>query len=359
MKEEIGVRKFIDNAKNAGTNVINKAGGILRTRWVDIILLLIVFLLLGVFDIFVLKQSDKFLSPEYWAHAGTRIGAYIVAGILGVRYAYPKVKDNCTDLTNALNKNRKLLFYKEYDGDLFSDFIDGINKEVKISAWKSKIRKKLKKLDRHAKDFFLLYYHNKDDKYFERYTKGFMHSSRYKFVKWRAERYCDKRKTLESFIDKEYIENNIHILNVKYPHVYEHNFDRIEATETGYKFYKTTANVTGNAAKRIGMKTIITIIFVLIIGLIAIDINEELVEQRILGIVTIIVNSIIDIGFTLWRFVSGVLSCNAIVRQEDLRAVIDQNELLIAYKKTLSEESKAEIEKTIAEQEQNEKEDNT
>ena len=349
----------IDNIKAKGKDLAYKSGAHFKTHWLDYLLLFFILICLGTFDIFILKRSDNFLRPEYWSHAACRIFAYIIAGILGTRLGYPKFKAECEDLRLALEKNRRLLTYKEFDGSLFSEFIDKINMQVKTAAWKLKIRKKLKKLDKKALDIFPLYYNDRKNDYFVRflpqkpsgrakyfkYPKYFLQIVIYNRVIKKAEKYCHKRETLERLIEDEHIKKNIYILNVKYPQVYEHDFERIEATETGYKFYKTSANVSGNAAKRIGTALIFTVIITLIIGLIAIDLDNELLKNRVLGIFTIIINAILDIGLTLWRFVAGYLSCEKIVRQEDLRSVLDQNELLIEYKKTLSSEQINQIER--------------
>ena len=66
------------------------------------------------------------------------------------------------------------------------------------------------------------------------------------------------------------------------------------------------------------------------------SINEALLTERVSTIISIIVNAIFDIGFTVFKFTSAISNCPKIVRQEDLRSVLDQNEILIRFKKLIT-----------------------
>ncbi|MBR2578522.1 MAG: hypothetical protein IKE41_00060, partial [Clostridia bacterium] len=98
-----------------------------------------------------------------------------------------------------------------------------------------------------------------------------------------------------------------------------------------------------------------TVIFVLVVGAIAFDIDKALMEQQVIGIISAIVNSILDIGLVLWKFTSGINSCDEIVKTEDLRSVVDKNDLLtqycdknqIEYKEELENVEKTEIKKAV------------
>ena len=132
----------------------DKTTVLLKTHWIDYVLLFFICLVLGAFDIFVLKRSDKFLSAEYWYHAFCRIVAYVLAGILGVRIGYPIAKNACNEFWVAMAKNNRLLLLRELNSVLFGTFISGINIEVKKSAWRAKINRKLARLDKFSPAFF-------------------------------------------------------------------------------------------------------------------------------------------------------------------------------------------------------------
>ena len=197
-----------------------------------------------------------------------------------------------------------------------------------------------------------MWYVDGKDEHFQRFLpKG-------KFIKiktWRynrlinkAEKYKQNRKTYEEYLTDEYIDKNIHVLNVKYPVVDKNHFARIDCTDSGFTFYKTSANISGNGAKKIINILIVSLIITLIIGAIAIDLDNELLKNRVLGIFTIIINAVLDIGLTLWQFINCYFHCEKIVRQEDLRSVLDQNELLTEYKKSLSEDLKRQAESEVS-----------
>ena len=71
--------------------------------------------------------------------------------------------------------------------------------------------------------------------------------------------------------------------------------------------------------------------------------------------ISIIINTLVDIGFTIWKFLAGYLDCERIVRSEDLRSALDQNEILIRFKKTVAPEVLDEYEKERLAQEQEDK----
>ncbi len=316
----------IGKVKNATTSYF-------RAHWIDYLLLFGICFILGAFDIFILQRSDNFLKLSYWLHSGCRIGAYILAAILGVRIGYPKAKACCEDLAYALGKNKRLIKLKELDGERFSDFINGINIDVKKNAWKAKINNKLKKLDKRAPDFFPLFYRDRKDDYFLRFNKF-----KAKRLKNKALAYCYKRENLEALLKEDFINSNITALNVKFPRVRETDFNQINGNDLGYKYYKTVVRVKSNASRAIGSSLIFTVLLTLVCGSVALTLDQELAQERIVAIFGIIINALIDIGLTLWRFLNGYFDSERIVREEDLHACVDKNELLVMYKKQLPED---------------------
>ena len=243
-----GISKGINNFTQSNNMALSATASYFKVHWLDYLLLFLICFVLGAFDIFILKHSDNFLKPDYWYHAACRISAYILAAILGVRIGYPKAKTTCEDLTRAFKKNRRLIVLKELNSEAFGDFICNINIEVEKNAWRSKINTQLKKLEKKVPNFFPLYYKDKDLSHFDRFKKNKL---KYKHYIYRANNYCDKRKTLEGLLDEDYIQNNINSLNVNYPRVNESDFDCVGIDKFNYKTYHTRANPIGSAAKKI------------------------------------------------------------------------------------------------------------
>ena len=343
--------QFTPPAIEKGRKATNATTAYFRAHWVDYLLLVFICFALGAFDIFILKKSDKFMQPSYWYHAACRIGAYILAAVLGVRIGLPKAKDANMELRLALKKNRKLIVLKEIDGSRFNDFICRTNVGVKINAWKALINSRLEKLNKKVPDFYLLYYNDRKDDYFERFKP----KSRKK-IKAKADIYCKKREDLEELLSDEYIKDNINSLNVNYYIVKDTDFNSIVENGLGYKFYKTRSNVKRNAARAIGSSIIFTIVLTLVAGSFALSIDEALLEARIVTVFTVILNGILDIGLTLWRFLNGYFDCERIVREEDLRSCLDRNELLVLYKREMPQELISEYNKQIEEQQREEDE---
>ena len=310
----------------------NKSAKYIKTHWVDGLLFFFILLVLGAFDVFVLERSESFLTAEYWEHTACRLTAYLLAGILGFRLYYDKARAKCYDLRIALKKSQRLLPLKELNSTLFSDFINTINIETKKSAWKSKITILLTKLDKKSLDSFPLYYKTRDKSLFDKY----------KFKKnklKKAEKYCERRSLLENLLDEKYIDQNLQNLNIKYYKIYPTDFTQTTGHIGKYEHYYTRANAKGNAAKKIGDGLILSLLIAVFTGSFVLSINEALLTERVSTIISIIVNAIFDIGFTVFKFTSAISNCPKIVRQEDLRSVLDQNEILIRFKKILPDEN--------------------
>ncbi len=322
--------EFVDNTKSTLKTAANKSASYFKAHWIDYLILFFICLLLGAFDIFILKKSDNFASLNYWLHSATRLGAYTLACVLGIRIGYPRIKAACSDYQRAIAWNIRL---SKLRGTNFGDFINKINLETKKAAWKSYINRKLARLDKFSPEFFPIYYDTKDDsgkrsdEYFDRIKFNWLR----KKIKNKAQNYCRKRENLEKFLSDEYIDKNIHSLSVKYVVVYKHDFDNVESGYELYHAYHTRTSTGKAKARAVVTGLLFTVVLIFLIGAVKLDIDEALLEQRVIGIIAAIINSIIDIGLTLWKFCNGLNSCEKIVRQEDLRAVVDKNELLKLY----------------------------
>lgn len=341
---------FTDKAQEKAKNASNQAVAYFQSHWIDNLLVFFILLVLGAFDIFVLERSDKFLTGEYWNHVGCRMAAYVLAGILGVRTGYPKAKNACQELWNAIAKNGHLIILKEQNSVPFGDFIDQINIEIKTAAWKAKINAKLARLDKFSPNWFPLYYKNQKQEYFNKY-RVFK-----KFMIKRANKYCDKRKTYEALLTDEFINTNIDVISVKFPQVRETDFTQTTNNSFKFKTYHTFANVKTNAARMIGKGIIIAFLIAFLSGSVMFSVDEALAEARAIAIFSIIINAIFDVGITIYKYASARMECPRIVRQEDLRSILDQNEILLRFKKTLSPENISEYDKAVEELKQEEKE---
>lgn len=321
-----GVKTVKGGIVRAGT----AAGSHFKSHWSDYVIIVFILILLGAFDAFALKKSENLGDVSYWLHAFTRITAYALATVLGIRIGYPKFKDNCEDLKNALEYNRRLIVLRGSD---FQEFINEVNVETKKLAWKNYINKKLAKLDRKSPNFFPLYYESKDENgnRSSEFFKGIKPKWLAEKVRRKADKYCETRETLESLIEDEYINANIQILNVKYPIVYKSDFDFVEGNSMEYRAYQTRSKNMQAKARTVGNSLILTLIITLVLGGIALDFNQAIAQEQVVGVVSAAINSIIDISIVLFRVGNGISSCEKIVRSEDLRAVVDKNELMVLY----------------------------
>jgi hypothetical protein len=314
--------EFRYTAPEIETKILTKTVNAFQSHWIDYAILVGICLCLGVFDAFVLKRSEKLFDSDYWIHSATRLCAYVLSMILGMRIRYPQAKSEHKKLNSFLRQNEVLLASKEND---FSDFINVINTNVKIEQWKDKIVSKLAKLERKYPIYAVQYAHTKDEQYL--YEKG-KTSKRKKHI---AEKYIRKKQECEFLLTDEYINKNVLILNVKSYRIYEHDFYSAYAKTNAVQRYKTRPQMRKNTAMSVSNVLLFSAIITILIGSVTLSFNESFGEELATTIVSTIVNTLIDIGLVLWKFSSGLTASERIVEQEDLVVAVNQNKILKDY----------------------------
>lgn len=314
--------EFRYKAPEIETKIITKTVNAFQSHWIDYAILVGICLCLGVFDAFVLKRNDRLFDTEYWIHSATRLCAYVLSMILGMRIRYPQAKNEHKKLNSFLRQNEILMSNKEND---FSDFINNINIDVKIEMWKDLIVSKLAKLEKQYPIYAVQYAQTKDEQYL--YEKG-KTSQKKKNI---AEKYIRKKQEYEFLLSGEYIERNVLILNVKAYRIYEHDFYSAYAKTSAVQRYKTRPQMKKNTAVSVGNVMLFSAIITILIGSVKLSFNESITEELATTIVSTIVNTLIDIGLVLWKFSSGLTASERIVEQEDLVVAINQNKILKDY----------------------------
>lgn len=290
--------------------------GFVRERLLDYFILVIICLLLGVFEIFVIKKSDNLGNPDYWYHAGCRLLAYTLAGTLGLRTRYRKVKAENTTLNKLLAENSDIMPNITAE---FEIFIQKINDRIKVAAWRAKVNKKLAKLEKSADVNVLRYAADGDEQHLSS-----------KKLKKKAFQYIKDKENLQYLLTDEYC-SAVESLNVKAYHIYTHDFGASRGDKEDYDFLKTRTNVGANSAGKIGSLLIGTIIVALLIGSFSLSFDEVAAEEVLTRVVSIVVGCAVDVGFTLWKFVEGANSAEKVVEEEDLRVAMDKNRILKEY----------------------------
>lgn len=296
--------------------------GFVRERVIDYLILIIICLLLGVFEIFVIKKSTNLGNPDYWYHAGCRLVAYALAGTLGLRTRYRKIKAGHARLNSLLEENQRLMPNITAEFELF---IQKINDRIKVAAWRAKINKRLAKLEKSVDVNILRYAADGDERHLTTRKK-----------KRQADAYLKKKENLLYLLSDEYC-SKTEFLTVKSYHIYTHDFGARRGDKEEYEFLKTRTNVGANSAGKIGSLLVGAAIIALLIGSFTLSIDESAAEQMVTRVVSIIVGCAVDVGFTLWKFVEGASSAEKVVEEEDLRVAMDKNRILKEYQKGIGE----------------------
>lgn len=308
--------------KNATDKAVSLIGSHFKSHAIDYVLVCLICLILGLFDAFVLKRSKNIFDENYWYHAICRVSAFTLATILGIRVGYPKAKANNTTLALELKKNKRLL---ELRDNTFDAYIYNVNVEIKKEAWKNKILRKIRRLEKRSHPAFEMFYKTKSEIYFTNYRKR-----KRKRLLRKANKYVEKRTYLDLYLTEDYINENIDRLNVKYYRIYVMDFEMLgESDESAY--YKTRSAFKKSSSQTVLTSFLITAIVSLILGSIALEFSQELFENKVLGIISMVTNTLFDIAMTLWRYSIGFADGDRIVNQEDLQPCLNRNRLLTKY----------------------------
>ena len=265
--------------------------------------------------IFVIEGCFNFLTFEFTFYKLLEIGFWINIGIKIVLLLLVKSWVMSIFIPIARMKNVDLLYQKSVNECLmrrskdnnFSYWVENNeNVDIRIEFWKRKINKKIVKLERKAKTADRMLYFNNND------------------LAKRGNKYCEKRKSLETLISDEYIQENISWLDVKCPKVDSAVFDC------------PVTNENINAKYQLSAKTKSAIFASLLIASImffAIQTIWNSIElfQSDADILIIIVGLLMDMVFLLWQGLGGINLAFNIVDSQEVLPYANRNRILEKY----------------------------
>ena len=95
--------------------------------------------------------------------------------------------------------------------------------------------------------------------------------------------------------------------------------------------YKTRKNTTLSSAEVVLNILFVAAIISALFGSVTLSFDESVAYGMVVGVVSAIINCLIDVGLTLWKFLQGLRAGEKLVETEDLTVAVDKNKLLKEY----------------------------
>lgn len=259
---------------------------------------------------------DNLLQPQLYILTGLNATLMIAIKIIVFNWLLPLIKEKNKTLKKEQIKNSKLSEFKDlkFYGWIESNY----NINSKKEAWRIKISKKLRKLNKWAKD-------KEVAEYYKIKREAYILSDDEQNLKFEPvlNKYGQKRERLELQITEEYINDNIEFLNVNYHHINPYDFD-IPVTNDRINKNKITSHET----RAIALSLVLSCIVMLVLNMI-----KQLLDPNPnnAAFIATIINLGLDLLFMAWQCFSAFLDANKIVKKELIVAYANRNRILIEY----------------------------
>lgn len=306
----------IMNGINKGADVLNTYLSTKKERigkgLINAVLLFIIFAVFGCFDFLTLTFTiENILTLEFWATIISKTIAGVCAFNIGINIAWElEIKKNelLIDLKTEYNRLVKFIDDKTFEYYVINVF----NKKEKKAAWIDKVNRKIYILNKFSKHKDQILY-NTDSP--EKETN----------------KYCIKRKELETIKTDEYIDKNIDGLPVRYNEVDPILF-RLEIDS---KITVRGAKVQGNATiARSKMTSSVALGMVLIsmfMTSLALQANKEMFEDKVVAFWNYFLRCCEDVGVVLWQAFRGILKTRKIIDSEFIQPYAGRIRVLNDY----------------------------
>lgn len=286
------------------------------------ILLVIIFAVFGCFDFLTMSFHFEYLANvAFWTKVITKAIAGICAYNIGVNLSWDRELEK--DLLLIENAKKYERLNKLRDNKSFNKYIvEVFNREEKKKAYVAYINRKLYWLDKFAFNKSKLLYS---------LTSDIPEKQQEIELERSKNRYCVKRKELESLKTDEYIERNLDSISVKYAYVDPIVFDMDIDGKSVYKGVKVKGSTTKARAKKTSSVMLSMICVSAFLTSIGLDANQEQFENQMVAFWHYVLTCAEDVGVILWKVLSGIFASRKMINSEITRPLVDRNMILVNY----------------------------
>jgi len=296
-------------------SVISSKKEALGKQAINFLMIFIILFVFGALDFAKLEfRYSAILTPSFWGTILTKTIAGVCSFNIGINMMEDAETKRDEILARAIRKYEILIAEKDRDFEYF--VVNVFNIEEKKKAYRSKISKKIYRLNRFSKARDRLLYNSTLDGAEERRNKN---------------RYCIKRKELEELKSEEYINNNIQAINCSYSKVEASIFElEIDGAET-FRGIKTKGNTSLGKAKYTSSMVISMVGFSMFFTSFALQIDGQEFENEMIAFWHYCLKIVEDVAMVLWQVIRGMSTARKIVSSELTMPYVGRTKVLTEY----------------------------
>lgn len=293
----------------------------------NVVLTIVVLAVFGCFD-FVTMEWDwsRILTYAFWTKVSSKTIAAVCCFNIGINFNWESAIASFYVLKESINTYEVLI--KDKDDEYFEYYVEQVyNMESKKKAWINKINRAIYRLDRFSKNSDKLLYTSKIPASAENYEEKCEELEARKS----KNRYCVKRKELEMLKSKEYIDDNLDSLSVRYSKVNPAAFEMDVDGKIRDEDNKVTGNVTVGKASATANVVWGVLLVTSITSAIVVSVNQQEFVNNVQAFWHYLLNAAVDIGIVAWNLFRGTMACKSIIEEQIHRPYVNRNKILKAF----------------------------
>lgn len=293
----------------------------------NVILTIVVLAVFGCFDFVKMEWAwEKVLTYAYWTKVTSKTIAAICCFNIGINFNWEPALSVFYELKESIKTYESLI--KDKDDEHFEYYVNQVyNMESKKKAWINKINRQIYRLDRWSKNADKLLYTSKIPLGVENYDAKCEELE----AKKANNKYCIKRKELETLKSEAYINENINSITVKYsrvnPAAFEMGIDGKVVDEDN----KVTGNVNLGRTKATANVIWGVVLVTCVTTAIAVSYDQEEFVNNMRAFWYYLLTTMVDIGIVAWNLFRGTMACKSIIEEQIHRPYVNRNKVLKGF----------------------------
>ena len=299
---------------------------IFRTA-MNVVLTMVVLAVFGCFD-FVNMEWDwtRIFTYAFWTRVSSKTIAAVCCFNIGINFNWEAALASFFVLKQTIGDYEKLI--KDKDDEHFEYYVNQVyNMESKKKAWINKINRAIYRLDRFSKNSDKLLYTSKIPLGVDNYEEKAEELQHRKDTN----KYCIKRKELETLKSEEYIRENLDSLSVKYSKVNPSAFEMDINGKIADEDNKVTGNVTLGKAKATASVIWGVVLITSLMSAIVISVNQQQFVDQIHAFWYYVLSATVDIGIVAWNLFRGTTACKPIIDEQIHKPYVNRNRVLKGF----------------------------
>ena len=293
----------------------------------NVVLTIVVLAVFGCFDFVKMEWAwEKVLTYAYWTKVSSKAIAAVCCFNIGINFNWESALTVFYELKESIRVYESLI--KDKDDEHFEYYVNQVyNMDAKKRAWINKINRQIYRLDKWSKNSDKLLYTSKIPDGVDDYETKAQDLENRKA----NNKYCIKRKELETLKSEAYINENLASITVKYSKVNPAAFEMDINGKVVDEDNRVTGNVGIGRTKATANVIWGVVLITSITTAIAISYDQEEFAKNIQAFWYYLMSTMVDVGLVAWNLFRGTMACKSIIEEQIHRPYVNRNKVLKGF----------------------------